>query len=291
MRKLIANFMLITVGKEWLTESSPKEIQETINKSKRRDYVNILHTVDFIDLASFLIKPYSRKTTDDLYKELKKANKVDDYEMLKAFIPRSNWQRYFSKIVDCEDTYLQKRWEELYELRCKVAHNAIIGKLEYSRIIELSDDLRAKLQEAINKLPQVSVPRNERDQVAENAVTNISELHGDFIAAWKILENRATEHVSEGSSAIRTLRQASDVLRRQNLITGEQHKQILHSSNIRNQIVHSSIVDYTEAELKQYIVDILHIVDELKLFGDELKLFGDDASNTTVSNTNDPDVV
>ena len=236
------------------------------------------------NVRSIVIKPYSRKTTDDLYKELKKANKVDDYEMLKAFIPRSNWQRYFSKIVDCEDTYLQKRWEELYELRCKVAHNAIIGKLEYSRIIELSDDLRAKLQEAINKLPQVSVPRNERDQVAENAVTNISELHGDFIAAWKILENRATEHVSEGSSAIRTLRQASDVLRRQNLITGEQHKQILHLSNIRNQIVHSSIVDYTEAELKQYIVDILHIVDELKLFGD-------DASNTTVSNTNDPDVV
>src|SRR5262249_9796530 len=145
MRKLIANFMLITVGKEWITETSPSEIQEAISRSKRKDYLNVLHTIDFIHLADFLVKPYSKKSTHDLHAKLKAAQKLEDFKALKAYIPESNWTRYFSKLVACEDSFVSRRWAELYELRCKVAHNALVTKLDYERVTELVDELRGRL--------------------------------------------------------------------------------------------------------------------------------------------------
>ncbi len=99
MRKLIANFMLITVGKEWVTETSPSEVQEAINRSKRKDYLNVLHTIDFIQLADFLVKPYSKKSIEDLHCKLKGAQKMEEFKALKAYIPESNWTRYFAKLV------------------------------------------------------------------------------------------------------------------------------------------------------------------------------------------------
>jgi len=259
MRKLIANFMLITIGKNWMSEASPVEIREAVNKSKRKDYVNVLHTIDFIDLANFLVKPYSKKTPQDVYTLIKKCNNIEELQEIKDLIPRSNWQRYFSKIVDCEDEYLSKRWQELYDLRCMVAHNAIINKVEYGRIIELVTDLRPKIQEAINKLPQVNIPRDERDSVAESVATNINTLYGDFITAWKMLEETVIDLLDEKPNRPMVARQAADILRRANNITIEQYKEVERLSRIRNDIVHSSRVQFTESELQIYISQLLNL--------------------------------
>src|SRR5579871_3897327 len=51
MRKLIANFMLVNVGAGWIRESTPTEVREAIDKSKRKEYLNVLHSIDFIHLA------------------------------------------------------------------------------------------------------------------------------------------------------------------------------------------------------------------------------------------------
>jgi hypothetical protein len=78
MRRLIAHFMLITVGKEWVTETAPAEFREAVSKSKRKadsKFINVLHTVDFIHLAAFLLRPYSRKTTQELYNKIKTSRR------------------------------------------------------------------------------------------------------------------------------------------------------------------------------------------------------------------------
>jgi hypothetical protein len=112
MRKLITYFMLTNIGKEWVTQTSPSVIMDAIDKSKRKQYLDVLHQIDFINLADFLFKPYQTKDTKELFQIISDAKSKDDLNLedLKTFEAKSNWQKYFSKIVDCTDEYLDKRW-------------------------------------------------------------------------------------------------------------------------------------------------------------------------------------
>lgn len=170
LRKLIANFMLINVGTEWVSETSPGEVKEAMDSSKRKDkaYLNVLHTVDFIHLGAFLFKPYPTRTKEELYEKLKSAKETNLSE-LRTYIPRSNWQRYFAQIVACEDSYLDTRWKELYDLRCKVAHNALLSRIDFDKIQQLAGEIKPKLEDATQKLHEVSVPPDEIESVVGRA--------------------------------------------------------------------------------------------------------------------------
>jgi hypothetical protein len=128
LRKLISNFFVMKLGENWLAESTPKEVQGSLNSETRKDRTNALHRLDFIQLTSFLLHPYSKTESADLLQMVKKAKSVDDLKAVQEELPQSNWQRYLSKVVECEDGYLESRWRELYELLCKVAHNALFSK-------------------------------------------------------------------------------------------------------------------------------------------------------------------
>lgn len=189
MRRLIANFMLVTVGREWAAETLPKTVEEAVRNSKRRDYLNVLDTVDFIHLGEFLFATYSKKSPQDLYAKLKEVKTEEDVKALQSFIPESNWKRYFGGLVTCEDGYLKVRWEKLYELRCKVAHNALMVKADLDEIEKLIGDLKPKLLEAIKKLSKVKVPAEDAEAVAENAARRVNATIGEFITCWQQFES------------------------------------------------------------------------------------------------------
>jgi|GEM_PF-4001725 len=203
MRKLITNFMLVTVGAGWVDESSPKEIKDVIDRSKRKESLNVLHQVDFIHLADFLLRPYSTATQDELNDLLRKAETVDDLRAAQDLLPQSNWNRYFSEIVDCGDAYLNTRWKELYELRCRVAHNAIVNKDDRDRAVKLVSELAGKVEDAIRKLPQVRVPQSEVEQIAENAATTRDERVQAVLAALDDANRRKAAREAIRSAAVR----------------------------------------------------------------------------------------
>jgi hypothetical protein len=181
--------MLITVGAEWVDQASPAEIKAIISKAKRKD-LNALHNIDFKDLADFLLKPYSSVSGEELHKKIKEATSYDDVAQIKKMEPESNWSRYFSSLVNCNDSFLQKRWMELYDLRCQIAHNALVSKSDFTRISELTAELKEKLTEAINKLPQVQVPSEEVALVSENAAASASALLIALLFTSKDFEER-----------------------------------------------------------------------------------------------------
>ena len=76
MRKLIANFMLVTVGAKWIDKSAPMKVKEAISKSKRKGYLNILHRIDFIELADYLLHRYSTATNQDIADRSQRAETV-----------------------------------------------------------------------------------------------------------------------------------------------------------------------------------------------------------------------
>lgn len=73
MRKLITFFMLTNVGKKWVSEAFPTTVNETIEKSKRKQYVGVLHQIDFIHLGDILFKTYQTRKTSDLFEKIERA--------------------------------------------------------------------------------------------------------------------------------------------------------------------------------------------------------------------------
>ncbi|MBE9129761.1 MULTISPECIES: hypothetical protein [unclassified Coleofasciculus] len=107
--------MITNVGINWETETSPQEIKLiTANSKKTRPRQapnNFLYDIDFIHLSDFLFKAYYKHGIEGLFEKIKKAKTFEELNLdeLKNFIPKSNWQRYFSVLVDYEDTQLQKK--------------------------------------------------------------------------------------------------------------------------------------------------------------------------------------
>ncbi len=180
MRRLISYFMLTLVGIKWKEETLPESTKTALKNSKRKESLNdVLHQLDFIELNDILFKSYQskEKSNDELYKILKQTKNSDDLNLseLKEFIPKSNWQRYFSPIVKCEDSWLESKWKELYELRCKVAHNAEVTKDDFEKIKQSVDDIEKLLTEAFNKRNEVEVPLEEKEQAGNSVLREINQ--------------------------------------------------------------------------------------------------------------------
>jgi hypothetical protein len=161
---LITQFMLKTLGAKWIEVSAPKEVREQLGKAKRgSDDADPLHDVDFDTLIDYLTKPYASDSAESMHKYIRALNPENldtakaNIGQLKAMVPQSNWSRYFSRIVECEDTLLRSKWGELYLLRCKVAHNTYLSAHEFERVLKLADDLDKIISSAIAKLEQVKI--------------------------------------------------------------------------------------------------------------------------------------
>ncbi|RYE02047.1 MAG: hypothetical protein EOP50_00985 [Sphingobacteriales bacterium] len=186
LRKLITKFMLINVGLGWTREAIPIEVQESVRtKDKKLDH-DYLYEVDFIQLSNFLFKEYATTNASALIDRVRQAQKIEDLELeeLKKAIPKSNWDRFFSKVVNCENEYLQSRWKALYERRNQIAHNRPIGRSEYDEIVRLKEELHPKFLQAIENLDQLKITEDERELVSENVATSKSESYSEFISTW-----------------------------------------------------------------------------------------------------------
>jgi len=185
MRRLISQFMIINIGSEWDKESLPKNVEKDLqkktgDKQKDKDIKGILHKVDFIQLSNFLFEEYhtKNKDSDALFKHLKTIKSDSELHIndLKEFIPKSNWDRYFSPLVeDYQGSSLKTNWEELYKVRCLIAHNNLFDKHEYKKTLSLINEIQPILQKAIDNLNKISVPKEEQESILEN-VFNLSEF-------------------------------------------------------------------------------------------------------------------
>ncbi len=192
--------MVNNVGVSWTKHSLPDELKKEISSSQKRrsnindkesedkiDSENILYQLDFIHLASLLLVPYQIEDVDKLYKQLNKAKDLKDLrlEKLKKFIPKSNWQRYFSDLIQYEDDEFKKQWSKLYLLRCKIAHNTIVTKKDYEDIVRLSSELKEKLKNAIDKLDKIELSEREKGVIRENVDSKIKAWSSDQVGEIK----------------------------------------------------------------------------------------------------------
>ncbi|EGQ7655181.1 hypothetical protein EM59_022860 [Vibrio parahaemolyticus] len=269
MRLLITKFMLTKVGLGWTKERVPTDVQQSIN-SNNTD-ANYLHNVDFIQLKNFLFSENYPNHKESLIKKLKSAKDFTEIELndIKSLVPESNWEKFFQPLVGCEADFLKKRWDQLYELRCKVAHNKDFNKANLDDVSKLTQELKPILEKALSSLESITITEEEKDNVFENVLTFYDVQFGKYMARIQRLERVLTVYLHfvgvevkaqphKGSTLLELQRQISSI----GLFTEEQLNIINTARRVRNKITHETfetdplLVLETQTKLENLIMDL-----------------------------------
>ncbi|AZU62564.1 HEPN domain-containing protein [Neobacillus mesonae] len=169
MRKLISQFMLINVGMDWASIAIHEDIKDKMNRKKElyEPLIDDLHKSDFIHLSDVLFQKYRTLSIEELNRKLSSAEKNSklDFNEIVGFIPKSNWERYFSAKVDFKEETLKTKWSLLYELRNKVAHNTFLTKSDFDKITGLVRDLKRVINSSISKLQDIHLKEEEKEKL------------------------------------------------------------------------------------------------------------------------------
>ncbi len=171
MRKLISQFLLINVGMDWSGTAIHDDLQEKIKgKSKNNpELTDELYSADFIQLSDVLFKKYRSISLSELDNMILKGKTKGglDIEQISKILPVSNWERYFSKIIEYSEELLKEKWEKLYDLRNDVAHNRFINKSDYDKLRTLHKEIVELLKKTIANLDKIDLKTEQRDEILE----------------------------------------------------------------------------------------------------------------------------
>lgn len=167
MRKLISKFMLINAGMNWSKNAVHPELFKKIEGySEEELYSNDLYKLDFIHLSDVLFKKKRDITTEQLDRVLSKTNFDEaDKETILKYKPKSNWEKYFTSLLDGDGSQLETKWNRLYKLRNKVAHNRFLTKIEFGETTGICSQVNKLLSDALNKLGEIDLDVEERESI------------------------------------------------------------------------------------------------------------------------------
>ncbi|PFM29843.1 HEPN domain-containing protein [Bacillus cereus] len=286
MRKLITKFMLTNVGMAWAKENIPAEVKDSVKGSKD-ETPDFLYKTDFIQLEKFLFKKYSTKSVEKLFEKIKKANNESELKLdeLMLFVPSSNWEKYFSDLVDCEGEYLSKRWEKLYDLRNKVAHNRGLIRKDYEEIVTLSEDIREKLYKAIESLDKITLTRSQKEEIAES--TSHIGVFGDFLTNYDLLMKALNDYVEILKNpgykfdSIKDKRLTIDRLSYDGILSKGDHRIICEALEIREEMLSSRMYITDTSMIIRLTRDLEEITDRIDT-DYIIKIFSEKQTNKSV---------
>lgn len=281
LRKLITTFMVFNIGFGWHKKSVPDEVHGTIKSNDKSNKNNYLYQLDFIQLSSLLFKKYTKVNIEDKILEITKSldgkNEIslDDIEKIKGVLPESNWQRYFKPIILCDDNYLIKRWEDLYGLRCKVAHNRFITEDEFQSIDRITKEVNEKFENALENISKIIVGEDERNSVAENIISSYEPSFEAFLDICRKLENSLQKvidlkHFNQENSEYDDVESALTTLVNNKYITEEDELIIIRVYDIRKNILSNIDFSLNSKDLHDEISIVQDLIEKLDELYDSL---------------------
>lgn len=167
LRRLIAKFMLITVGVNWSKDTIHPDLFKKIESfNDPEPYINDLFKLDFIHLKQVLFEKKRDISLEELDRLLSRTKFSDeDKEKIQKYIPKSNWEKYFSELIEDRESSLEKKWELLYKLRNKVAHNRHVKKEEFEKIKGLTTQIKEILAKASAKVGEIDLNEEDRELI------------------------------------------------------------------------------------------------------------------------------
>lgn len=248
MRKLITKFMLTNVGINWIKDRVPDDVKNSIISSNKD--MTYLHNVDFIQLKNFLFSENYTAHKDHLIQKLRKAQTIEELKLeeIKALIPMSNWEKFFSTNVDITKENLSKKWDELYGLRCKIAHNRTFEKSDYEKVNSLSIEVKDVISKAILNLDKINISEIESTILTETVAGNFNFGLGEYLSEYSemtrliymLVENKIFNIFPEQKPNYSRRSIVGDLTRLSNhgLLNEDLHNEIRNFIYLRNKIVH-----------------------------------------------------
>jgi hypothetical protein len=136
-----------------------------------------------------LFKKYRTLDLSDLDRILlSEPLSIETFESIKKVLPKSNWERHFSKIIQYDEEKLKEKWKALYSLRNDVAHNRYIDESDYFKAKRLVNDLKKVLVKTIDELDKIDLTEEDKENIvaAYQPVSTIAkhELIEQAVADW-----------------------------------------------------------------------------------------------------------
>jgi len=253
MRKLISKFMLIKLGIGWHKSSVPKDVENSIKNPGYKPSHGILYEVDFIQLSNFLFQPYSLKEVSKLPNVLsdilKNGLNEKKKEEIKDYIPTSNWDRYFSDLVDCESEELKKKWQSLYDIRIKIAHNKSMTIDDVNNAKDLHKTTTEILNKALSKVGSIEIPDTEKESVSLHTIATVNEPTKEYINKYFTFNESLNNVISNNSEKFSFKVSASGPI--SSLLKSSESGGILISESLKNNLF--TIEDQKNNILSGYI--------------------------------------
>lgn len=188
MRKLITKFMVINIGTNWEKENTPEKLQNFSKKNKNEE---MLYKLNFSQLSNFLFDEFVTQDLNEFIKEQTKDNskKVFTIEDLQPFLKMNNWDRIFNGVMELEGEQLKKKWTELYNYRCKIAHNNQFIRADYNKVREIIDEIKPQIDKAIDNLDKVDISESDSEIFSENYATVYNFNVKDFLDEFAIMSD------------------------------------------------------------------------------------------------------
>ncbi|WP_049629466.1 HEPN domain-containing protein [Cellvibrio sp. pealriver] len=267
MRQVITKFMLTNIGLGWIKDRLPTDVQQSVNMNNKD--ANYLYNVDFIQLKNFLFSENYPSHKENLINKFKSAKDLSELNIdeIKALIPESNWDKYFKPIVDCDAEYLKKRWDLLYDLRCKVAHNKDFTKNSLEDVKKLVSELSPFLEKAISSLDSIAVSEDEKDAVFESVLSTYDIEFSKFMARIHRLESLLDKMIEayvpvSDYSRRQPIIMKIHTLRSHGVINEKQAHIMDMARRIRNKLVHNEFdinpieVMHAQTMLEELIIEL-----------------------------------
>lgn len=167
MRRLIAKFMLITVGVNWSKDTIHPDLFKKIDNFSEEDpHVNDLFKLDFIHLKEVLFGKKRDISIEELDRLLASTKfSPADQDAIIKYLPKSNWEKHFSAVIDEDGNSVDTKWALLYKLRNKVAHNRHVKRSDFEKIKGLCEKLKDIINKASAKLGEIDINEEDRDLI------------------------------------------------------------------------------------------------------------------------------
>jgi hypothetical protein len=275
LRGYLMKFFITKLGVKWWDITADSEMKQKAVKRKNNEKVfsnyidNKVFLIDFGELGKMvyaLSSGYINKD-DILNKLLNIEESVDALKNLKDEL-QSNYNKYFKDTF--KDKQFQKKWESIEKLRHKVAHNnlftqddLLVGKKDCQELVQI-------IEVANKTIDELEFTELEIENIVDNSLNHISELYGDFIKAWKILESQV-HRIAEENTLIESGKKYTNSilifhnLRKKEIIDNSTSKNLEKLFKYRNMLVHSPNVEFYEfeKELPKNIRLTLEVIDIL----------------------------
>lgn len=199
LRKYLTIFFATRLGPKWWEDVANDELNKKVRDRKNNEIVFSKQLVNWkeeilVDTKSFLIDfkdlgeiiyrvSAGNLKSDSIIQQIESLDEMDTTKLqdevrrLKTEI-KTNIKKYFPEFEKIE---FQKKWEFLYQIRNKVAHNWLLTKEDYENAIKYLKELISFLITQNDNLAQLQFDPKEIEVYQENIIKQSSR----YAIIWK----------------------------------------------------------------------------------------------------------